>query len=273
MPAYFEGKLIFIHVPKCAGTSIKTNLRDYQLSLQPDGAFYTTRLHESLLEVQSWFLNKWGPERWEETTIFSTVRHPVERVVSWWKFIREINMQNHLIWQKVRHAPKTHELEINPLTVPYFLSEDYATYAGKPPGERCHHVTERKYADIHNALSFDEFVKQMTVWKKNGCSYPICPYHALAPQTCWLKDISGEIPMNKLNLFLVEQLEELEQFLPELGSLEKVNVSKKKGENYADYLTTDSLLLLMKYYVEDFELYEALKNKPAKQLKPFYPEK
>jgi len=278
VPAYFDGKLVFVHIPKCAGTSIKKSLKDYQLRLKPESLYYSYRMHESLFEIENWFLDKWGRERWDQSTIFSTIRHPIERIVSWWKFHKTITMMNYRVWKAAEHLPDARTLEINPLCVPYFTLQDQETYVGKVAGERCHHITDRKHVDEFCALSFEEFLNSMTEWKSTGCSYPLCPYHAPAPQARWLTNINGNIPWDRLNLFLVEDLKELQHFLPGLKEINKENSSKSVAKKYLEkeeetsyinHLTTNSLLFLRKYYSEDFKIYETLKNRPLKDIKPF----
>ena len=74
--------------------------------------------------------------------------------------------------------------------------------------------------------------------------------------------------MDNLNLFLVERLDELEGFLPEMGKLRHDNTTKKKKEDYMGYLTTESLILLKKLYAEDFKLYKTLKSSSAHHREP-----
>ena len=74
--------------------------------------------------------------------------------------------------------------------------------------------------------------------------------------------------MDNLNLFLVERLEELNKFLPEMSKIGKSNATKKKGEDYRDHLTGESLLLLNKLYAEDFKMYKTLKESPLSHKEP-----
>ena len=146
---------------------------------------------------------------------------------------------------------------------PCFTPKDYATHHHKAIG--CGHRMRRKYVEEFDALTFHDYTKRMTVWKKSGCSYPNCPYHALAPQIRWLHDANGYVKMNKLNLFLVDRLDELQRFLPEMGKIDRIDAyfEKKENEDHRECLTTESLLLLNEFYAEDFKLYEMLKSRPA----------
>ena len=84
-------KFIFIHVPKCAGTSIKRALYPYCdkwdqfLGGHPDKPERIDNVHKhsTAMEIKAYAT----PERWEEYFTFSFVRNPLARIVSlynWW---------------------------------------------------------------------------------------------------------------------------------------------------------------------------------------------
>jgi hypothetical protein len=260
MPTYFDGKLVFIHIPKCAGSSVLRALKGYHDAWRSNVSGEPTwyRMHESLFEIQTPFIQKWGAEKWEQAVLISTIRHPIDRAVSWWKFRKRKNMRNFLNHENVRLESLGFDAVAS--FHPYITPEDYAMYHKKVC--ECHHETDRAHVEEFDALPFHDFIGRMTTWKKSGCSYPNCPYHALVPQTCWLHDVNGDIQMDKLNLFLVDSLGELGQLLPEMGEIGHENVSKGRDEDYREHLTTESLLLLNKFYAEDFKLYETLKRMP-----------
>jgi len=278
MPAFFDGQLTFIHIPKCAGTSVLHALSAYQLAINPKthGHPMRYRHHESLFEIQNWFFNEWDVQRWEKTVLVSIIRNPIYRTISWWKYQKKMitqNLQNFTTWQNSHH--KSRKLIFSPLSlanlaVSHFTPEDRNRLDKNSAQIWCKHNTKRYYVNEYIALSFHDFVSRMTVWKKTGCDTPSCPYHVLSPQVDWLRDIDGNIPLNKLNLFLIERLSELNQLLPEMKVIDHMNVTKKNNEDYNEYLTTGSLLLLKNYYTEDFKLYESLKKKPLNQRKPLY---
>jgi len=118
--------------------------------------------------------------------------------------------------------------------------------------------------------SFHDWLREATVWKYSGCEYPNCPHHILAPQICWLHSVDKEIQLDRIKLFLVERIDELERFLPEMPQVGKLNVQKSSGESYLDHLTPESLDILQQYYAEDFELYRYLKSMPPQNLEPIY---
>ena len=266
MPAFFDGKLVFIHIPKCAGNSVYKSLCEYQLNHRPEmvGEIIGYRSHESYIEVQDWFIAKWGIEKWKQTTTISTIRNPVDRAVSWWRYKKKVNLQD---FQRFHQHEQSGYFNAITAAQPYLTSGDYDMYHEKHHG--CCHLTERGHVEAFSALSFHEYVSRMTVWRHNGCDYPECPYHAAPPQVCWLYGAHGSVRINELSLFLVERLDELERFLPEMPKIGNYNVGeKKRGEDCKDHLTTASLIRLNRFYAEDFELYKTLKDIPPDQRDP-----
>jgi hypothetical protein len=90
-------KFIFIHVPKCAGTSIKRALYPYGdkydqfFGGHPDAPEGNDEVHKhsTALEVKRFATT----ERWEKYFTFSFVRNPFSRIVSlynWWNEVEGI---------------------------------------------------------------------------------------------------------------------------------------------------------------------------------------
>ena len=71
-------KCIFVHVPKCGGTSIEAYLREHAAALghRPEPGLDVTLRREGLVQV----LNQHPDYR-----VFAFVRHPFDRLVSTWK--------------------------------------------------------------------------------------------------------------------------------------------------------------------------------------------
>ena len=266
MPTYFDGNLVFIHIPKCAGKSVRSALKEYQLRLLPQthGAPLLYRWHESLSEVQALFEEKWDKEKFEQATIIAIIRHPIDRAISYWRYVKKTNMINFHTYEVAKKVKSVTKPNFKNTAVPYFTPEDYFTHNNK--SVRCKHCIDYKYVEEFDALTFHNYIKNLTVWKKDGCSYPNCPYHALAPQVFWLRDIHGNIKIDKLNLFLMENLDSLERFMPEMGKLsaQLAYFEKKEDEDYREHLTTESLKFLNIFYADDLRLYEILKTSNAK---------
>lgn len=81
---------LFIHVPKCAGISVKTYLRAC--------GFWLLRLDEKVEDVRSGFYKQGTAARlrrhldvarWERSFKFCVCRNPYDRLVSGWSFCRE----------------------------------------------------------------------------------------------------------------------------------------------------------------------------------------
>ena len=90
-------KFIFIHIPKCAGTSVAKALYPYgdkhdtflgchadakEEIVEEDG--FCIHKHSNAQEIKKYAT----PERWEEYFVFSFVRNPIDRIISlyeWWR--------------------------------------------------------------------------------------------------------------------------------------------------------------------------------------------
>ena len=261
MPTYLDGNLIFIHIPKCAGKSVRQSLKQCQISVHPESCEKPLeyRMHESLSEVQALFQEKWNKEKFEQATIIATIRNPAERIVSWWEYIKKANMlnfHNREIARKIKSdLPK---LKFRNVAVPYFAPRDTRS---NDITVACKHCTNYDYVKQFDSLSFDDYIDNLTEWKKSGCNYVNCPYHMLQPQTFWLRDVNGDIKIDKLDLFLVENLNEIESFITGAGKIpnQLAYFETKRGSDHAKHLTTKSLKTLKNLYADDFRLYETIK--------------
>tara|TARA_Y100001963_G_scaffold28606_2_gene38959 strand:+ start:263 stop:1087 length:825 start_codon:yes stop_codon:yes gene_type:complete len=262
MPTYFNGGLIFVHIPKCAGTSVRKALHNNQLQLFPETKGNATgyRQHESLIEIKPTYARKWGDERFEQVPIVSTVRHPIDRAISWWKYGNAKNLENFLLSKQADFFGGKQFFDARTSFHPYVTPKDCEMYHLKIP--QCHHATNREHVEEFGSLSFHDYMGRMTTWKETGCEYPSCPYHALAPQVDWLRAEDGKVPRERLSLFIVDRLSDLQSYLPDLTLIRQNNASGRRGEDYRDHLTSQSLSLIMEHYAEDFELYESLKSEP-----------
>ena len=95
-----QHKFIFIHIPKCAGTSIEKHLRKFtrlklmdpkilnnqeviEKNLTRTGSIHALERHLSALEIR----NLVGSKRFKEYFKFSFVRNPFSRLVSFYNFV------------------------------------------------------------------------------------------------------------------------------------------------------------------------------------------
>ena len=261
MPTYFDGNLVYIHIPKCAGKSVNHSLGAYQKKLCPQlgtGAL-SFRMHESLYEIQNIFQHQWNEEKWNKAKIISTIRHPIERALSWWKYKKGIELDNQ---RKLSEWNTPHRFNVKTSNLPLVTPQDHANYNGKT--NLCTHRENKAEFERFQELSFDDFTKKMTTWKTSDCPVPDCLYHGLSPQVDWLKDVNGKVPLNKLILFTVDDLRQIQDFLPNMPPLSVRSEDFEDKEcktSVEEHLTTESLMILRRLYAEDFKIYNMLKNR------------
>jgi len=264
MPTYFDGNLVYIHIPKCAGKNVRQALCEYQEKLCPSLGLEALRFrwHESLFEIQNIFYDRWGKEKWDKAPILSTIRHPIDRAVSWWKYNQDVTTHNY----NFRKAAKNPAYNIITSCQHKITPEDYHKYNHK--NIKCKHESKISYINELNSLSFEEYLDRITYWKKTGCEEPSCPYHALEPQIYWLRDANGVIPLERMNLILLENLDQIAGLLPNFGDIgnDRSYFEKAKEKDYTKYLTTKSLIRLRELYAEDFELYDFVSKNPPQKI-------
>ena len=258
MPVYFDD-LVFVHIPKNAGNSIIAAMESYiDKGNLPHREEY--RHHESFLEIEQWHTEKYGQQKWNNTNAFSTVRNPVERAVSWWKFRKKMVQQNFDLGDEA--IAFNYISSSQPFLAPWEVWQNHKKTAS------CEHGADPDTVDEITKLSFHEWLRKSTTWRQTGCDEVGCPLHMLAPQVSWLRNSENNIPIDKIRLFLIERMGELQKFLPDLPLIGRENVTRTKGEDYREYLTPESLRVVREYYAEDFALYDFLKRRPPQELDP-----
>ena len=68
-----KNKIIFIHIPKCAGKSVEKALFNREV--------YNSSANHATVDT---FVERHGEDIWNEYTTFAVVRNPWDRLVSWW---------------------------------------------------------------------------------------------------------------------------------------------------------------------------------------------
>lgn len=68
-----KNKIIFIHIPKCAGKSVEKALFNREV--------YRSSANHATVDT---FVERHGEDIWNEYTTFAVVRNPWDRLVSWW---------------------------------------------------------------------------------------------------------------------------------------------------------------------------------------------
>lgn len=111
MPISYTYNTIFIHIPKCAGTTIEkmlgTATRSEYFSLVPESIneVNKTPQHYTYLELK----NSLSHIDWKNFYLFSVIRNPYQRVVSEYKFREEVYL-------------RTERPELNPIDFSTFLN-------------------------------------------------------------------------------------------------------------------------------------------------------
>ena len=76
-------KFIYIHVPKCGGTSLRGKINPY-CEIRANSNFGTYNYHKSVKDLKNHFIDKkWN---WSTYTKIAPVRNPWDRTVSLWAF-------------------------------------------------------------------------------------------------------------------------------------------------------------------------------------------
>ena len=216
-----EYQCIFVHIPKCAGTSIEYALghfnshqgrggqdhRSIRMICQPRPGLSTLASKDNALDfirrVREQYRTPANPgnavlpsaREYEDYFKFTFVRHPLERALSWYK---------------------------NALRDP---------------------IHQKNYG-IDPTLNFDRFIRKFA-----GKGF-------LRPQTYWLKDYNGNIPMDFIGKF--EQLAEDYKRVcvrigvegPELPH--KIEAQKKQNDAPVEDKT---IAFISDYYAEDMETF------------------
>jgi hypothetical protein len=99
MPVFPELGLIFVHVPKTAGSSIRAVLRPYRqaqstsllrrFSSHLPAAEPLDRVHIRLHDRAAWIRRKIGAEVFDGFLSFTVVRDPYDRAISEYEFLRQ----------------------------------------------------------------------------------------------------------------------------------------------------------------------------------------
>jgi hypothetical protein len=80
-------KLIFIHIPKNAGTSINTYFSEEPVTIEIQGK--KVFKHETIKEIKRDYFKIYN-----SYTKFAIIRNPYERMVSWYSYIRKYRLDN-----------------------------------------------------------------------------------------------------------------------------------------------------------------------------------
>lgn len=101
MPVCYEHKFIFVHIPKCAGTSVRKALKsagvrlDFEGPVRPEHQVRYAIDEKWLHHLPAPALKRILPENvWEEFFKFTFVRNPWDRLVSKYHFNKQVHATN-----------------------------------------------------------------------------------------------------------------------------------------------------------------------------------
>lgn len=233
-------KYIFIHVPKCAGTSVTRALgrtcqwNDIVLGSTEFGAGIESAYKEKFgLEKHSTVrdvISVVGEDIWSEYFTFTVVRNPFRRIVSWYTFAEKLfNGQNFLR----RQAPWLYELLDKPIK------------SSAP--------VVKAYQDTR---SFSEFLRHDGCFGDDGTK----------PQVHWLRENeeTSRIPIDHVGR--VESIgDDFQQISDHIGvdaSLPRQNVTNTTGTHGRFYESEKDAQIVLDRYAQDFHFLQYKKSLP-----------
>ena len=233
-------QFIFVHIHKFAGTSISAAIEpslsrnDVVLGGMNDDQFNHGGIqslglhkHSTAQEIR----NALGAETWDSYFKFSTVRHPIHRLISFYEFIRRVHDQNR---SSSIFTALSEKVGMPSKTAPAYPDEEPWTW----PGMKAH----------LESGDFSEFIRSNHLKQEQGIN----------PQTRALTDGHGDLLVNH-----VVKVEQLESEWSNLGTrigvsaeLNFANESPRQFYNVRDYLQDGDLEYLKSFYADDFTLFE-----------------
>lgn len=216
-----EHKCIYIHIPKCAGTSIESALGHLDNHTGRGGQDHRSiRMIEQPLVTPNIFSSK--------ENVFE-VLHRLRL-----KYITEMNSRNKLTLTKEQYDSY---FKFTFIRNPW--ARAYSWYENVMRDE-----IHKKDYKITGQLSFNEFLR---LYAGKGM---------LRPQIYWIKDFSGSIPLDYIGRF--ETL--MEDFQEALKAMHKPQITlphkiKGSGKDYREHYDKESINIVLEVYKEDIEMF------------------
>ena len=224
-----EKQIIFIHIPKNAGTSIEHALMSSKESIDMD---------TNKLEYIKWKIEKYDPlklhrhskypdyinyepEKWKTYTKFAVIRNPYDRIVSWYNYLKKLCEQYEELWLNAQLNAKHGQLH-------KIMNE-------KPPR---FNYTFKQF--VYNHYKIAELVSI-------AIGQPWNYRELFDPQFYWVDDSVEILKYENLK-------EDFNKLLPNI-KLPLKNKSIRSKESFVEYYTRETADKIYNEYTEDFKKY------------------
>ena len=258
-------RIVFVHIPKCAGTTVRSILQKYDST----GGKFTARVdyHPVLgkldyVHIPLFILEKYFPEEFEKITEYETfaiVRNPLSR------FASSISQRLLMYGQKPIHFCSLSEIKKEIQETINFLDQK-SGYERLLPAEYIHFQRQKDYIYVNG----ERLIKNVYPLEKINClirdiAFILGEHCEFSPEENRAFVIRNHA-LRKLFLLTRQYYRPLVRRLPN---------SVRKGLNAKIFVRRDDLYgevfeegnvreFIENYYKEDFILYESLRNEISK---------
>ena len=214
-------KCIFIHIPKCAGTSIETALGHFDNHTGRDG-----QDHRSIRMV-------------EKPIVISNILSSEENIIDFLRRVRHIFRGAENPYNKFTITKEQYDSYFKFTFVRNPWSRAYSWYKNVMRDEihkKNHKITEK--------LSLNEFLR---LYSGKGM---------LKPQLYWIKNFAGNIPLDYVGRFetLLEDFEKIREAIHAPG-ITLPHKTKGQVDDYRAHYDEDSIKMIMENYKEEIEMF------------------
>lgn len=248
MPVDHKNKIIFVHIPKCGGTSVESffDMRnkeslydDLSSDINKNGVTY------SLQHLTPNFIKELIPDVYDDYIKFTIIRNPYERVLS------------EYVWQNIYFPIENQDLSDFNWEIYLELNDDLIK-AGVDNENKAkehwiiHGKKEGRKCSMPKILSVNHFTEWLNTYYSK-----IDTDHKL-PQIDYVYD-------KKSKKVLVENILRLENIEEDFGNfLKKINykgenkiekLNKTNSNKYNDFLTQENKNIIYKIYKKDFNYF------------------